>query len=274
MSAGLWKAPAAAHSPRRGWQPLNPPLAGWPGLRVWIVGASSGIGRATAAQLHALGAHVYASARGEQALAGLAAAHAGLVPLPVDARDADQLRAVAQGILREGPLDLVMYCAGTYAPLRATSFDLAVAREHVEVNYLGALNLLAAVLPSILGQGGHISLVASVAGYRALPDTLAYGPTKAALIQLAQTLHLELRALGIGVSIVNPGFVATALTAQNRFRMPALLTPEQAARAIVRGWEEGRFEIHFPRRFTLVLKLLGLLPWRLYEAVVTRWTGR
>lgn len=254
-------------------KPLNPPLRGWSGRRAWIVGASSGIGAAVAALLHERGAAVHVTARNAQALEAFATAHPGALALPADARDGAQLRAAAETILRAGPLDLVVYCAGTYQPLRATSFDLRVAREHLDVNYGGALNLVDIVLPSLLGRGGHLSLVASVAGYRALPNSLAYGPTKAALIQLAETLHLDLSPLGIGVSVVNPGFVATPLTAQNRFRMPALQTPEQAAAAIVRGWERGRFEIHFPRRFTFVLKLLRLLPFRLYGAIVRKGTG-
>jgi len=115
--------------------------------------------------------------------------------------------------------------------------------------------------------------VASVAGYRGLPHAMAYGPTKAALQHLAETLYLDLRPAGIGVSVINPGFVATPLTAANRFDMPALLTPEQAARYIVRGWERGRFEIHFPKRFTLWLKLMRLLPHGWYFAAVRRATG-
>jgi NAD(P)-dependent dehydrogenase (short-subunit alcohol dehydrogenase family) len=145
-------------------------------------------------------------------------------------------------------------------------------RRHVEVNYLGALNLLDAVLPALITRGGHLSLVASVAGYRALPESLAYGPTKAALIQLAETLHLDLARHGVGVSLVNPGFVETPMTAQNRFRMPALQTPAQAAAAILRGWKRGRFEIHFPRRFTLLLKALRLLPFAAYAPLVRSWT--
>ena len=115
--------------------------------------------------------------------------------------------------------------------MRATDFDLGAALQHLQVNYVGALHLLDAVLPVLLQQGhGHLSLVASVAGYRGLPQALAYGPTKAALINLAETLYLDLQPRGIGVSVVNPGFVETPLTAQNAFRMPALITPEAAAR--------------------------------------------
>jgi short-subunit dehydrogenase len=122
-------------------------------------------------------------------------------------------------------------------------------------------------------QHGHISLVSSVAGYRGLPQSLAYGPTKAALINLAETLYLDLQPQGVGVSVISPGFVDTPLTAQNDFHMPALITPEQAAQAIVQGWALGEFDIHFPKRFTLVMKLLRLLPYRLYFAVVRRMTG-
>jgi short-subunit dehydrogenase len=109
-----------------------------------------------------------------------------------------------------------------------------------------------------------------VAGYRGLPQSLAYGPTKAALINLAETLYLDLHRKGIGVSLINPGFVQTPLTQGNAFTMPALLTPEQAATAILKGWAQGAFEVHFPKRFTLCLKALRLLPYRAYFALIRR----
>ena len=109
-----------------------------------------------------------------------------------------------------------------------------------------------------------------MAGYRGLPNALAYGPTKAALINLAEVLYLDLAPCGVGVSLINPGFVATPLTAQNSFHMPALITPETAARAIVQGWAAGEFEIHFPKRFTRFLKALRLLPDALYFKAVRR----
>jgi len=259
---------------RRWFQPLNPPQRSWHGCTVWIVGASSGIGRATAAALHARGARVILSARGRDALDAFAAQHPGAVALPLDACDADASRDAALAILAMGPLDLVVYCAGYYRELRATHFDLAEMLKHEQVNYVGALNVLDAVLPHLLARGsGHISLVASVAGYRGLPKSLAYGPTKAALINLAETLYGDLRDSGVGVSLVCPGFVDTPLTAGNQFRMPALITPEQAAAEILRGWARGRFEIHFPRRFTLWMKALRWLPHRAYFALVRRFTG-
>ena len=253
------------------WPPLNPPMVDWSGKTVWIVGASSGIGEATAAALHARGARVVVSARKAQALAAFVETHHGSRALALDVTQRAAVQAAAAELLAQGPLDCVVYCAGHYAPMRADALDLTDMVRHNEVNYLGALYLLDAVLPALLARGsGHISLVGSVAGYRGLPNSLAYGPTKAALINLAETLYLDLHNKGLGVSIVNPGFVQTPLTAGNDFAMPALLTPDQAAQAIVQGWARGAFEIHFPKRFTLWLKALRIMPNRLFFQLVRR----
>lgn len=255
--------------------PLNPPITRWQGLTVWLVGASTGIGRATAAELHRLGAHVVVSARNAAALATFEQTHLGAWGLAVDATDRDAMRAATAAILeRHGRIDLAVYCAGYYKAMRATDFDLADALQHERVNYVGALHLLDAVLPVLVRQrAGHLSLVSSVAGYRGLPKGLAYGPTKAALINLAETLYMDLQPLGVGVSVINPGFVETPLTAQNDFKMPALITPEEAASEIVGGWKSGDFEIHFPKRFTLWVKSLRLLSDGLYFKAVRRATG-
>lgn len=254
--------------------PLNPPQVEWTGRTVWLVGASSGIGRATATALYRAGARVVVSARNEEALRDFAGQHPGAVALTVDATDRAAVRRAAQGILALGPLDTVVYCAGYYREQRASDFKLDEMLRHQQVNYVGALNVLDAVLPHFLARrGGHIGLVSSVAGYRGLPKSLAYGPTKAALINLAETLYLDLRDHRIGVSLICPGFVATPLTASNEFEMPALISPEQAAHEILQGWAQGGFEIHFPRRFTLAMKLLRLMPFRLYRALVRRFTG-
>ncbi len=259
---------------------LNPRFKSWAGRTVWLVGASTGIGRATAERLHTLGARVVLSARSAPALQEFVTAHPGSEAIPLDVTDRLAMREAAARIVRShGRLDLAMYCAGTYAAMRADAFDLDVALRHDQVNYAGALHLLDAVLPQLLkqaqaGEGGHISLVSSVAGYRGLPESLAYGPTKAALINLAEALYLDLHARGIGVSVINPGFVETPLTAQNAFKMPALITPAQAALEIVRGWERGEFEIHFPKRFTLWLKAMRHLGYGAYFAAVSRATGK
>jgi short-subunit dehydrogenase len=252
-------------------KPLNPPLQNWRGTTVWLVGASTGIGRATASALHALGAQVVVSARKAQALDAFVQAHPGARALALDVTDAQAVQAAAMQLQARGPLDCVVYCAGHYQAMRAFAMDVPNMQRHMEVNYTGALQVLNAVLPAMLARGaGHISLVGSVAGYRGLPNSLAYGPTKAALINLAETLYLDLHDKGIGVSIINPGFVQTPLTANNQFDMPALLTPAQAAQAIVKGWARGAFEIHFPKRFTLWMKALRLLPNRMFFALVRK----
>jgi len=268
-------APAAStRTTRRWWSPLNPPQIDWAGRRVWVLGASTGIGRALAQALHARGAQVIVSARGQAALQAFVDAHPGAQARALDATDAEAVARVATELAADGGIDCAVYCAGHYRAHRATAFDLQDMLQHERVNYTGALHMLAAVLPGMLTRGsGHISLVSSVAGFRGLPNGLAYGPTKAALINLAETLYIDLSDQGIGVSLINPGFVETPLTAQNEFEMPALISPEQAADAILTGWRKGRFEIHFPLRFTLSVKLLAMLPFRLYQAAVRRITG-
>ena len=272
---------------------LNSPIKDWRGKTVWLMGASSGIGRATASVLHAQGARVVVSARNAGALNEFVAQHPGAVAMPLDASDASAVRAACAAIVASGGLDHAVYCAGHYHDMSALAFDLGDMVRHNQVNYVGALYLLDAVLPHFLenaanfaksaktamsinasnphaASAGHISLVGSVAGYRGLPRSLAYGPTKAALINLAETLYLDLHGKGIGVSLINPGFVKTPLTAQNNFKMPALISPEEAATAILEGWANGEFEIHFPKRFTLWMKAMQALPYGLFFSAIRR----
>lgn len=261
---------------------LNPIIQDWHGKTVWLIGASTGIGRATASALHTQGARVIVSARNAIALRDFVNAHPGndaqglprAIAMPFDASDESDLKHVAANILKSSPIDCVMYCAGTYKELRATEFKLQTMLEHQRVNYLGALYMLDAVLPHFLAhQSGHISLVSSVAGYAGLPKSMAYGPTKAALINLAETLYLDLHDKNIGVSLICPGFVDTPLTAQNKFNMPALITPDEAAQEILKGWAKGEFEIHFPKRFTQWMKTIKMLPYRLYFNAIKKFTG-
>ncbi len=273
--------------------PLNLPMKDWTGRTAWLVGASSGIGRALASALHARGARVVVSARKAEALNAFVAEHSGALALPMDVTHLPAVKVATQQILANGGLDCMVYCAGHYREMTATAFDLPDMLRHCQINYAGALHLLDAVLPHFLGRStssstsngnrplnrhsnghfnGHISLISSVAGYRGLPKSLAYGPTKAALINLSETLYLDLHGRGIGVSLINPGFVDTPLTAQNKFTMPALISTDEAAAEILRGWEKGEFEIHFPKRFTYVMKLLQLLPYRASFAATRRLT--
>ncbi|MBC7548379.1 MAG: SDR family NAD(P)-dependent oxidoreductase [Polaromonas sp.] len=254
--------------------PINSPITDWKGKSVWLVGASSGIGQATAHALHEAGARVFVSARNASALRAFTDSHPGATAVPLDVTDRQAVDDAARTVLANGPLDLMLYCAGYYKALRATDFSLDEMLQHNQVNYVGAVQVLGAVLPGMLARrAGHISLISSVAGYRGLPQGLAYGPTKAALINLAETLYVDLQDHHIGVSLVCPGFVETPLTAQNEFTMPGLIKPAQAAQEILKGWSKGQFEIHFPKRFTLLMKALALLPARLYFPVIRRFTG-
>jgi short-subunit dehydrogenase len=250
---------------------MNPKIIEWSGRRVWLVGASTGIGAALARLMAELGARLALSARSPDGLRALDIA--GALIVPCDATSAEGLRAARASILTVwGGIDLVIYLAGDYVPMQARDFDAARAERVIAVNFNGAMHLTASVLADLRPSGG-IAFVASVAGYRGLPRALCYGPGKAALIHFAECLHLELAPQGIGVWLINPGFVRTRLTDRNDFAMPALLTTDQAARAILQGFRTGAFEIHFPKRFTLLLKIMSLLPYRWYFPLIRRITG-
>jgi len=253
---------------------LNPRIRGWRGQRVWVIGASTGIGAAVARDLINAGARVALSARSRGRLDAIAEGTSAIVA-PLDITDRAAVLATATTVRDAlGKLDLVIVVAGTHSQMRADQFDRARADQLLAVNLVGPLNCLEAVLPTLLAQRrGGIALVASVAGYRGLPQALIYGPTKAALIHLAEGLYLDLHRLGIGVYLVNPGFVDTPLTQRNDFAMPALMTADKAARRTLDGIAAGRFEIHYPRRFTFWLKLLRLLPYPAYFWAVRRFTG-
>ncbi|MBE2260600.1 MAG: SDR family NAD(P)-dependent oxidoreductase [Rhodobacteraceae bacterium] len=254
---------------------MNEPIADWSGKRVWLLGASSGIGAALGRQLLARGAYVAFSARNAARLAEVVGGAGRALVVPCDATDEASLDAARDRLLAAwSGLDVALYVAGDYQPMRAWQFDLPRARQMIEVNFVAAVSFAARVVPLLLRQGdGQIGFVASVAGYRGLPRSLIYGPTKAALINFAEALHLDLQPKGIGVRLINPGFVATPLTEQNDFAMPALLTPEQAAQATIDGFAGTAFEIHYPKRFTRLLKLLAHLPYRIYFPLVRRFAG-
>lgn len=256
-------------------KPLNTPITNWQGRSVWLIGASSGIGLATAKALHAAGARVVVSARNAELLQQFVDAHPGAQAVVLDVADTAAIATAARYVKTQQGLDVVMYCAGYYQAMRAAEFSLTEMLRHLDINYTGALRVLDAVLPELLPQQrGHISFISSVAGFRGLPQSMAYGPTKAALINLAEALYYDVSPHGIGVSLINPGFVETPLVANNDFPMPALITPEKAAAEILSGWRKGQFHIHFPKRFTrMLLLLMRLLPYRWYFALVRRGTG-
>jgi NAD(P)-dependent dehydrogenase (short-subunit alcohol dehydrogenase family) len=257
--------------------PLNPPFASYAGRRVWVIGASYGIGASIATELIRRGARVALSARSREPLEALAAGQPGALVLPLDITAVDTVRSAAAAIESAwGGIDLVLVVAGTHTEMRAQTWDLAAARRLLEVNLHGVLHCVDAALPMLLrgGAGGGIAIVSSVAGYIGLPRSLIYGASKAALINFTESLHGDLRPLGIGVYLVNPGFVDTPLTRKNDFTMPALMPADAAARVTLDEIAAGRFEIHYPKRFTCGLKLLRILPYRMQLWAVNKVTGQ
>lgn len=271
--------------------PLNPPFDDYRGRRVWVIGASYGIGAAIVRELLERGARVALSARSRDLLQTVAAGHRDTLIAPLDVTDPASVHAAADAIVDAwGGFDLALVVAGTHIEMRAQlapagrgdagdgkapAWDLGKARKLLEVNLLGVLNCVDAILPVLARQAhGGVGIVSSVAGYIGLPKSLIYGASKAALINFTESLYGDLRPQGIGVYLINPGFVDTPLTRRNDFAMPALMQAEDAARETLDGIAAGRFEIHYPKRFTRWLKLLRVLPYRLQLAAVRRATGQ
>jgi short-subunit dehydrogenase len=241
-----------------------------PWRRVWITGASTGIGLAVARQMAAQGVTVAISARNVDALKAAAADNPNIKAYGLDVTDEKAVAITFASIERElGPIDLIIAAAGAYSPVRLDDFTPKPFKTMHEVNFLGVINVLAAALPVFrVRRKGHLAWVASVAGYRGLPKAAAYGPTKAALINLAESLKPELERDGIAVSVINPGFVKTPMTAQNDFEMPFLMDVEDAARQTIAGLAKGRFEVAYPTPFVAILKLARILPYRLFFALI------
>ncbi|NVK35173.1 MAG: SDR family NAD(P)-dependent oxidoreductase [Rhodobacteraceae bacterium] len=239
---------------------------------VWITGASTGIGYELARLLDDKVTHLAVSSRSKDKLDIQVNQSRNTTAYPLDVTNAE---AVATGIKsieeNAGAIDLAVLNAGTWALIDAKDINLESMRSGVEVNYMGVVNALNVLIPSMIERGsGHIAIVASVAGYRGLPRSIAYGPTKAALINLAETLRLELEPHGITVSVINPGFVDTPMTKDNPFPMPGMISAKEAAEAIYDGLKREKFEIAFPRAFVFAMKLLKRMPTFLYFWVINK----
>jgi len=237
-----------------------------------VTAAGQGIGRATAEAWLAEGAKVWATDLNEEAVKGIVGAQARRL----DVTDKAAVQAALARIESAcGPPDTVVLNAGTHQPVAAKDFTADGLRQVMELNVFGVANGIEAVLPGMLERdAGRIAVVASVAGYQGLPTSAYYGASKAALINMIESLRFDLRRTGVVLQLVNPGFVRTPLTDRNEFPMPFLIEADEAAAAIARGLEVGRFEIAFPTVFVWLLKLLGLLPYRAYFALVGRSTGK
>jgi len=234
--------------------------------RIWIIGASDGIGAALARAFAAEGAQLILSARNAPALRALVQDIGGEA-LPLDLARPERL-AAAVAAMQPGTLDAVICTAALYDPARVADLDPDRAEDLVRVNLLGTLDV-ARLTPPLIRDGGQLVLFGSVAGYMGLPGGQIYSATKAAVNNLAETLRIEL-APRLDVRLVCPGFVHSRLTAKNDFPMPAMIEPQEAAAAVLAGLRRRAFEIHFPKRFTLAMKLLRALPY----AISLRLTAR
>ena len=236
------------------------------GKTCWLIGASEGLGRALARQLHDQGMVLILSARNGARLTALCDELSGARALVMDVTDPT---AVARAAAEAGHADLVIYNAGAYDPMATGAWDTGAILRMSEVNYTGAVHVIGAILPQFLGRNaGEIVLIGSLAAYRGLPGALGYGPAKAALRSMAETMRHDLRGSGVAVKLVNPGFIRTRLTARNSFRMPMLMTPEQAAGHVLRAIRKRRFRTDFPVPFSWAIRALAILP----DVVV--WRGR
>lgn len=233
------------------------------GETIWIIGASSGIGKALAIELADQGAQLLLSARTEEKLEDLkkiVGDHHRIYPL--DVSDAGQVKRTVEAIKASTPtLDRVLLFAAIYKPQPVKDIDVLFAQHLMQVNVMGALYVTENILPIFEEQGaGQLALCGSVAGYTGLPNGQPYSASKAAVISFAESLYCEMPK-NIDIKLISPGFVETPMTDKNDFDMPMVIKPEEAAKAIAKGLKKKSFEIHFPKKFTYLVKIIASLPY-------------
>ena len=236
----------------------------------WITGASSGIGHGLAERLAERGTRCAITARTASKLDDVARKSELIEPYPADVTDRPAIARTVDAIeAAHGPIDLAILNAGTWKPMRAFNYDTEQVERSMQVNYMGVVNGLDALLPRMIERDhGHIAIVASVAGYRGLPQGAAYGPTKAALINLAESLATDLDGTNVKITVINPGFVETPMTEPNEFPMPFIVTADRAVDEILKGLDSGKFEIAFPRTFAMLLKVMRRAPYPVFFWIV------
>ena len=234
--------------------------------KIWITGASSGIGKAVAEKFAKEGWQVAVSARRKEILDEMAK-DLNISSYPLDVVDEQNCKITFQKIISEfKEIDLCIFCSGTYDPKKEKEIDIKQSKFVMDVNYFGVLNCVKTVEKYFKNKKrGHISIVSSIAGYRGLPNSSGYGPSKAALNNFAESIYFDFKKYNVRVSVISPGFIKTPLTDKNDFPMPFLRSVEFAAEKIYGGLiKSNSFEIHFPKQLTLILKFLRILPYKIY----------
>jgi NADP-dependent 3-hydroxy acid dehydrogenase YdfG len=237
----------------------------WNGKRYWIVGASEGLGLALARQISSAGAEVILSARSEAGLEKAVAQMPGRARAVV--MDVGDSASVAKAAEAVGEVDGMVFLAGVYWPMKAQAWDAEQMEVMCNVNFTGCARVIGAALPAMVARGtGHVVLTGSLSGFRGLPGANGYGPSKAGVMAMAETLYADLRGSGVTVQLANPGFIRTRLTAKNDFSMPFLMEPEQAAREMFELMQTDQFKSNFPTVFSWLFRLSQFLPdWAYYR---------
>ncbi len=244
--------------------------------KIWITGASSGIGKAVAEKFANEGWLVAVSARRKELLDELAK-NPNIVSFPLDITNRDQIKEVFNNILNKfKDLDVCLFSSGTYEPKDEQNIDPDKIKNVINVNFLGVVDCVKSVEKYFKKKkSGHISIVSSIAGYRGLPNSSGYGPSKAALTNFTESIYFDFKKFDVRVSIISPGFIKTSLTDKNEFPMPFLKSPDYAAEKIFNGLiKSNAFEIHFPKGLTLTLKFLRILPYKVYLFLVDKLVKR
>ena len=244
--------------------------------KVWVVGASSGIGRAVAEKFASNDWKVAVSARTKEVLEQMSK-NPNIFSYPLDVTDQKQINNVFNDIITEfGDLDLCIFSSGTYDPKDESKIDTDKIKNVIKVNFFGVVDCVKTIEDYFKNKkSGHISIVSSIAGYRGLPNSSGYGPSKAALTNFAESIYFDFKKFNVRVSVVSPGFIKTPLTDKNEFDMPFLRSPEYAADKVYKGLvNSNSFEIHFPKQLTLTLKFLRILPYKIYLFLVDKLVKR
>jgi len=235
----------------------------WQGKRYWLVGASDGLGAALAQRLSGAGAEVILSARSEDKLAALADSLPGKARVvTLDVADAD---SVAEAVKDVGAVDGVVYLAGVYWPFGAKEWNAEQGAAMADINFTGLMRVMGQIVPDMVARDdGHIVITSSLTGFRGLPGSIGYTASKAATMSLAECMYADLRKTGVKVQVVNPGFIKTQLTDKNDFKMPFIMSPEDAAREVFEHMNSDKFKKSFPFAFSLLFRASQFLPDWLY----------
>ena len=244
--------------------------------KIWITGASSGIGKALALKFAEENWQVAISARRKELLDELAQ-NVNISSFPLDVTNDNSVNTAFSNILNEfSNLDLCVFCSGAYDPKLEKEINKEQIKKIMNINFFGVLNCIKTVEEYFKNKKeGHISIVSSVAAYRGLPNSSGYGPSKAALTNLTESLYFDFKKHNVRISLISPGFIKTPLTNQNTFNMPFIKTPTFAANKIYNGLiKSNAFEIHFPKELTVFLNFLRILPYRIYLFLINKFVKR